>query len=96
MTPLNPLLLGALAMATTAVGLIFLRLWRDSGDRFFLLFALSFLLEGVNRIALAFSRAPHEGISWHYLVRLAAYVLIILAILDKNRPARQVRDAPGR
>ena len=93
MTPLNHLLLGAIAMATTLVGLIFLRHWQDSRDRFFLFFALSFFLEGGNRVALAFSLAPHEGIPWHYLVRLAAYVLIILAILDKNRPAPGVRDA---
>ena len=96
MTPLNHLLLGAIAMATTVVGLIFLRHWQDSRDRFFLLFALSFFLEGVNRISLAFSLAPHEGIPWHYLVRLGAYILIILAILDKNRPARPGRGAPTR
>ena len=93
MTPVNHLLMGALAMATTIVGLIFLRHWQDSRDRFFLFFALSFFLEGVNRISLAFSLAPHEGIPWHYLVRLASYVLILLAILDKNRPSRQERSA---
>ena len=90
MSPMNHLLLGALTMATTVVGLIFLRLWQDSRDRFFLFFALSFFVQAVNRIALALSAAPQEGSPGHYMVRLAAYVLIILAILDKNRPAWKV------
>ena len=93
MTPLNLLLTGALAMATTAVGLIFLRLWQDSRDRFYFFFALSFFVQALNRVAIALSASPQEGIPWHYLVRLAAYVLIILAILDKNRPAHHIRPA---
>jgi uncharacterized membrane protein HdeD (DUF308 family) len=96
MTPQSHLLLGALAMATTMVGLIFLRLWQDSRDRFFLFFALSFFAQAVNRIALALSADPQEGHPLHYLVRLAAYILIILAILDKNRPAREARSVPPR
>jgi uncharacterized membrane protein len=90
------LLLGALAMATTVVGLIFLRLWHDSRDRFFLFFALSFLVQAFNRIALAVSADPQEGHPLHYLVRLAAYILIILAILDKNRPVHEARPVPPR
>ena len=85
MTPVHHLLLGALAMGSFVIGVIFLRYWRDGGDRFFLYFALSFLVQAANRVALALSTDPNEGSPWHYSVRLLAYVLILVAIIDKNR-----------
>ena len=85
MTPLHHMLLGAIAMGTLVCGLIFLRLWRESGDRFFLFFALSFLVQAVNRVALSLEPAPNEGSPLHYWIRLLAYVLIVVAIVDKNR-----------
>ncbi|MGE0159341.1 MAG: DUF5985 family protein [Gemmatimonadales bacterium] len=89
MMPLHHLLLGALAMATLVVGLIFLRLWRDSRDRFFLFFSLSFLVQAINRVALSLSPSPNEGNPLHYWIRFLAYLLIILAIIDKNRAPRR-------
>lgn len=86
-------LLGALAMGTTAVAVIFLRLWRDGGDRLFLYFAISFFIQAINRIALAFADSPKEGSALHYTVRLAAYLLIVWAILDKNRPRSKSFEA---
>jgi uncharacterized membrane protein HdeD (DUF308 family) len=86
MSAVHHLLLGALAMGTLVVGIIFLRYWRDGGDRFFLYFALSFFVQAGNRIALALTASPHEGSPWHYTVRLLAYLLILVAIIDKNRP----------
>lgn len=82
------LLLGAMAMGSLTIGIIFLRLWRDSGDRFFLWFAISFVLQGVNRLALALAESPREGHPVHYGFRLAAYLLIVWAIIEKNRPER--------
>lgn len=84
MNILHPLLLGALAMATLAVAVIFLRYWRDSGDRLFLYFALSFFVQSANRVALSVSNAS-EANPWHYVVRFVAYVLIVAGILHKNR-----------
>lgn len=80
------LMLGAIAMGSLVAGLVFLRHWRDGRDRFFLLFALSFFVEAANRIALAATLRPNEGSPWFYTIRLVAYGLIVLAILDKNRP----------
>jgi hypothetical protein len=40
--------------------LFFLRFWKDTGDRFFLFFAVSFLIEGVNRAALGLTTDPNE------------------------------------
>jgi len=84
----HSLLMGALAMGTLVIGVIFLRYWRDGGDRFFLFFALSFFVQAINRAALALSAVPHEGSPWHYGVRLIAYLLILVAIVEKNRPRK--------
>ena len=91
MSGLNQMLLGALTLATAMVGLFFLRFWQDSRDRFFLLFALSFFVQALNRLVLALSDNPQEGTPLQYGIRFAAYVLIVLAIMDKNRPARVPR-----
>ena len=54
---INLLLLGANAMASLVVGLLFLRFWRDTHDRFFLFFALAFGVEGLNRVAIELPNA---------------------------------------
>lgn len=79
------MLLGAISMASLVAGLFFLRFWRDTRDRFFLFFALSFVIEGVNRAALALTSDPNEGRPFFYFVRFLSYLLIFIAILDKNR-----------
>jgi hypothetical protein len=85
MAEMNTLLLGAVAMASLIAGLFFLRFWRDTRDRFFLLFALSFFVEGVNRATLGLGAVSQEQQPFFYLVRLFSFILILLAILDKNR-----------
>jgi hypothetical protein len=85
---MNEMLLGAIAMASLVAALFFLRFWRSTGDRFFLYFALSFFIEGINRIALAPAAQGTDEAPTYYLVRLAAYGLILYAILDKNRPKK--------
>jgi uncharacterized membrane protein HdeD (DUF308 family) len=79
------LMLGAIAMGCFVAGLLFLRFWRDSRDRFFLLFALSFFVEAFSRVLLATSARPNEGSPWLYGIRLLAYLLILWAIYEKNR-----------
>ncbi len=91
MDRLNSMLLGAIAMSSLVAGLFFLRFWRQGRDPFFLLFALSFLVEGVNRMALALSPKPHEGSPAIYMVRLASFLLIIGAIVTKNRAGAPFR-----
>ncbi len=80
------MLLGAIAMASLVVSLFFLRFWRSTGDRFFLFFALSFFIDGMDRVLLAPGAQSTDEAPAYYLVRLVAYALILVAILDKNRP----------
>lgn len=81
---LNSVLLGAIAMGSFAASLFFLRFWRQGRDVFFLLFALSFLVEGANRVAQALSAHPSDASPRCYLVRLLGYSLILVAVLVKN------------
>jgi hypothetical protein len=77
---------GAISMGSLVIALFFLRFWRDSGDRFFLYFAASFLIEGLHRLYSALADANAEDSPLHYLIRLLAYGLILWAILEKNLP----------
>jgi len=85
---MNEILIGAIAMASMVAGLFFLRFWRSTGDRFFLFFALSFFIEGLNRVLLSPASQDNDGAPAYYLIRLIAYGLILYAILDKNRPEK--------
>jgi hypothetical protein len=85
---MNQLLLGAIAMAAITAGLFFFRFWRSTHDRFFLLFALSFWLQGLDRILIGLAQVQKEDSPEFYFVRLIAYSLILVAIYDKNRPRR--------
>lgn len=87
----NEILTGAIAMASAALALFFLRFWRDSGDRFFLYFALSFAIEGVHRLVSTIVLSTHEDSPLHYLIRLLSYGLILWAILEKNLPRAKPR-----
>jgi hypothetical protein len=87
------LLTGAMAMASIVIGLFFLRFWRSTRDRFFLYFALSFLIEGAHRVYISMSLMWREDTPHHYLIRLLAYGLILWAILDKNWPRKRAESA---
>ncbi len=86
---MTDLLTGAITMASLVIALFFLRFWRNTGDRFFLYFAASFLIEGLHRLYSALQDAGGEDSPLHYLIRLLAYGLILWAILEKNLPRRR-------
>jgi predicted small integral membrane protein len=76
---------GALTMGSAAVALFFLRYWRASGDRLFLFFATAFFVMALNWLGLAFIDPQAELRHTIYLLRLLAFTLIIVGIIDKNR-----------
>lgn len=91
---MNQMLLGAIAMASLIISLFFLRFWKVTGDRFFLFFATSFFIEGVNRIILGLASST-ETEPYIYFVRFLSFVIILIAIVDKNRK-RSSPAADGR
>lgn len=75
---------GVLVMGDLVAALFFLRFWRQSGDRLFLVFATSFALLALQRGLL--SLVPEQHAAMLYAIRLLAFLLIMWAIWDKNRP----------
>lgn len=82
---MTDLLAGGAALASGAVGLFFVRYWQTSRDRLFLAFAVAFLIFGANRVVLALSDRDSEDLLGVYSLRLAAFLVIIVAIVDRNR-----------
>jgi hypothetical protein len=76
---------GATMAAALVVALIFFRYWRQTHDRLFLGFALGFAVFAVSRLILAFLEEEDEGRIFVYGLRLLAFLLILAAIVDKNR-----------
>jgi hypothetical protein len=79
---------GALTLGFLAVGLFFLRFWRRTGDGLFAAFAVAFALLAANQAVPVLAGIPSENQGYVYLLRLAAFVLIIAAILRKNMGRR--------
>lgn len=79
---------GAVTMGFAVAALMFLSFWRRSGESLFLAFAGSFTLLALNQGLLSFTRIPLEERSWLYLLRLAAFLLIIISIWRHNRRNR--------
>ena len=76
---------GAVTMGFVVAGLFFLRFWKRTGERLFIAFALAFWLLGLGQALLSFTDIPVEERSWLYLLRLAAFSLILVSVWSKNR-----------
>ncbi len=87
-TTLLTFLSGAITFGFVLAALFFLRFWRKTRDQLFLAFASAFFLLGFGQALLALADIAVEERSWLYLFRLAAFALILTAIIRKNRPAR--------
>jgi hypothetical protein len=86
---MNQFLWGALAMSGWIAGLFFLKFWRVSGDRLFVFFFLAFSMLALNWLGLALVPSVTETRHQVFILRLLAFVLIIVGVVDKNR-----RDRP--
>lgn len=84
-----PFLSGAVTMGALVASLFFLRFWRKTHDRFFLGFAVAFLLLALNQALALWMGAADERIGYTYLLRVVAFVLILAAIVDKNLSGRR-------
>ena len=78
-------LAGVVTGGFVIAGLFFLSFWRRTQDGLFLAFALAFWLLGIAQTILALGNVPIEERSWIFLIRLAAFTLILVAIVRTNR-----------
>ena len=83
---LNYFLSGAATLGYFVAALYFLRFWTRTRDRLFAFFSIAFAIMGLQRIAMIVSAQSDEGRDTIlYGLRLFAFLLIIAAIIDKNR-----------
>jgi uncharacterized membrane protein HdeD (DUF308 family) len=65
-------------------GLFFFRFYRRTSDALFVAFGIAFCLLALSHALVAFSGIVREEQNWTFLLRLAAFALIITAIIGKN------------
>jgi hypothetical protein len=85
------LISGIVAMGCWVVGLFFWQFWHRSRDRLFGVFSIAFFVLGIERVIPVFLKLPDdESRAPLYLVRLAAFALILIGIIDKNRKSEKL------
>ncbi|ATB40397.1 hypothetical protein CYFUS_005846 [Cystobacter fuscus] len=94
---MNDFLSGMTSGLCLVAGLFFLRFWRKTGDRFFGFFAASFWMMALHRVMMVLLRnGENEHVLVVYLIRLLSFVLILVAIADKNWARPRNRRRPAR
>jgi hypothetical protein len=76
---------GAIIMGYTVAAVFFVKFWRRTGDFLFLAFAAAFLLMATTPLLTTWLDVPREEQSPFYLLRLLAFLIIIVAIVWKSR-----------
>jgi hypothetical protein len=75
---------GLITAGFLVAALFFLRFWSRAKDGLFLGFALCFGLLAISQALSTLLGLPQEERSWIYLIRLLAFLVLIVAILRKN------------
>ena len=76
---------GAVAMGCAVAALFFLRFWHHSRDRLFLWFASAFSVLALSYALLGTVAFATEWRVYVFVVRLAAFAMILFGIFQKNR-----------
>jgi hypothetical protein len=79
---------GVSATGAWVGGLFFFRFWRESGDRLFAFFGAAFWMLSLSWALLGLFSPTEETRPYIYAIRLAAFLLLIGGIVDKNRSNR--------
>ena len=81
-------ILGFVATTSLVASMFFLRFWHRTRDFLFIAFSIAFFFQGVTSTASVFLSQPNGVRTWLYIGQLCTYLLILAAILRKNRRAR--------
>ena len=84
MSPLEGLVGGGLAAGFLVLAAFFLRFWGRTRERLFLAFCAAFALMALNQALPVVLNIPQEERGGIYLIRLLAFLLIIVAVIGKN------------
>lgn len=80
-----PFLHGAVSLGCAVLATFFLRFWRQSHDRLFLFFAVAFFVLAADYAMLGLNAGATEWRLPVFIVRVTAFLIILVGILDKNR-----------
>ncbi len=79
---------GMVTMGFVAAGLFFFRFWSKTRDAIFVYFSVAFGLLAIGQTLATLTELPADDRAWIYLLRLAAFTLLIVGIVAKNfRPS---------
>jgi hypothetical protein len=81
----NQFIAGAVTLGSWTIALFFYRFWHRTRDTLFFFFSLAFFLFGIERLVLVSFSADSEFRPYIYTIRLVSFLLIVFAILNKNR-----------
>jgi Ca2+/Na+ antiporter len=84
---------GALMACCVVAGLFFLKFWRKTHDQLFIMFSFSFFLLAIERLVLGYLGSRNEPSPLVYLIRLGAFILIIFAIINKNKETSSAENS---
>ena len=76
---------GAVTLGYLVAALFFARFWKRTRDRLFVAFALLAL----NQALAQWLGAADERVGYTYLLRVLGFLLILVAIVDKNISAKR-------
>ena len=80
---------GALTLGYLVAAGFFARFWRRTHDRLFLAFGIAFALLALNQALAWWLGDADERVGYTYLLRILGFILILVAIVDKNVPRRR-------
>ena len=81
---------GVLTMACAVAALFFYHYWKMSRERLFAYFTVAFGAMAIDWLGHAIIPDPNNPLRPEvYAVRLVAFIVILIAIIDKNRQARR-------
>jgi uncharacterized membrane protein YqgA involved in biofilm formation len=75
---------GAVTLGFLVGAMFFARFWRRTSDRLFLAFGIAFVLLALNQALAWYLGDADERVGYTYLLRILGFVLILVAIVDKN------------
>ena len=82
---------GAITAGYLVCSVFFLRFWSRTAERLFLAFSLAFLFLALDQAFAWYLEAGDERTAYVYSLRVAGFVLILAAIVDKNLPKKSGR-----
>ena len=80
---------GAIMFGCFVAGAFFFKFWHKTRDALFWMFGAAFVLLAIERMVITLTGVAGEEHSLVYLIRLAAFLMILVAIANKNRQDRK-------